>query len=284
MPAASSAFGRGWASKQGFGTSYAGTRRSMDVSPERLVEQANERFQLQDYYGAIHLLEEVVGTGRAFADAHHLLGLSYSLAGQPDKALEQLERALALNPNYIEALIHRALVLNELGREEEANAVLRRARQIGAEQRAGFPGHVAAKLANQHAALGEAYVEAGGLNEAIAQYEAALELGPGFHDLRYKLGRLLLEAGRALDAHEQFLTIVRERPSYLDAAAMLGLACYLAGDGLAARAVWEELRARRPEDPRVEAYLAMLSRSDVSPPPPPPHPPAPKAAARKKKK
>ncbi|MEX2156322.1 MAG: tetratricopeptide repeat protein [Gemmatimonadales bacterium] len=258
----------------------------MDVSPERLVEQANERFQLQDYYGAIHLLEEVIGTGRAFADAHHLLGLSYSLAGQPEKALEQLDRALALNPNYIEALIHRALVLNELGREEEANAVLRRARQVGAEKRAGFPGHVAAKLANHHAALGEAYVEAGGLNEAIAQYEAALELGPGFHDLRYKLGRLLLEAGRALDAHEEFQRIVRQRPAYLDAAAMLGLACYLAGDGLAARAVWEELRARRPEDPRVEAYLAMLSRSDVppTPAPPPAVAPASKASPRKKKK
>jgi len=160
----------------------------MDVSPERLVEQANERFQLQDYYGAIHLLEEVIATGRAFADAHHLLGLSYSLAGQPDKALEQLDRALALNPNYIEALIHRALVLNELGREEEANAVLRRARQVTSERRAGFHGHVAAKLANQHAALGRAYVEAGGLSEAIAQYEAALTLGPAFHDLRYKLG------------------------------------------------------------------------------------------------
>ncbi|HLZ46028.1 MAG TPA: tetratricopeptide repeat protein [Gemmatimonadales bacterium] len=237
----------------------------MDVSPERLVEQANERFQLQDYYGAIHLLEEVIATGRAFADAHHLLGLSYSLAGQSDKALEQLDRALALNPNYIEALIHRALVLNELGREEEANAVLRRARQVTTDRRGGFHGHVAAKLANQHAALGQAYYEAGGLNEAIAQYEAALALGPGFHDLRYKLGRLLLEAGRALDAHEQFQIIVRERPSFLDAVAMLGLASYLAGDGLAARSVWEELRARRPEDPRVEAYLALLTRSDVGP-------------------
>lgn len=237
----------------------------MDVSPERLVEQANERFQLQDYYGAIHLLEEVITTGRAFADAHHLLGLSYSLAGQPDKALEQLDHALSLNPNYIEALIHRALVLNELGREEEANAVLRRARQVTSERRGGFHGHVAAKLANQHAALGQAYLESGGLNEAIAQYEAALVLGPGFHDLRYKLGRLLLEAGRALEAHEHFEMIVRERPSFHDAAAMLGLACYLAGDGLGARAVWEELRARRPEDPRVEAYLALLSRSDVTP-------------------
>ena len=253
----------------------------MDVSPERLVEQANERFQLQDYYGAIHLLEEVIDTGRAFADAHHLLGLSYSLSGQPDKALEQLDRALALNPNYVEALIHRALVLNDLGREDEATAILRQARQLGSEERAGFPSHVAAKLANQHAALGEAYVQSGGLNEAIAQYEAALALGPAFHDLRYKLGRLLLDAGRALDAREEFETIVRERPAFLDAAAMLGLACYLAGDGMAARAVWESLRARRPEDPRVEAYLAMLSRSDV----PPPLAPTPaKAAGRKKKK
>src|SRR5256884_232256 len=260
--------GRAWGSRKASASSSIGTRRFMDVSPERLVEQANERFQLQDYYGAIHLLEEVIATGRAFADAHHLLGVSYSLAGQPDKALEQLDRALALNPNYIEALIHRKRAIELLQRlEAEANAVLRRARQVGAERRAGFHGHVAAKLANQHAALGQAYLEAGGLNEAIAQYEAALALGPAFHDLRYKLGRLLLEAGRALDAHEQFQIIVRERPSFHDAAAMLGMSCYLAGDGLAARAVWEELRARRPEDPRVEAYLALLSRSDVPPAP-----------------
>ena len=241
----------------------------MDVSPEHQVGHARERFQLQDYYGAIHLLEDVVASGRAFADAHHLLGLSYSLAGQPDKALSQFDRALGLNPNYVEALIHRALVLNELGREDEAIACLSRAGSVGGEARQGFPAHVAAKLANQHAALGEAYYEAGGMVEAIEEYQAALSLGPAFHDLRYKLGRLLLEAGRVLDAREEFEIIVRQRPHFTDAAAMLGLACYLAGDGLAARTVWEECRERRPEDPRVEAYLAMLERNDSAPPPPP---------------
>src|SRR2546428_2781194 len=190
MPDACWASSRASASRKASASLLTGTRRFMDVSPERLVEQANERFQLQDYYGAIHLLEEVIATGRAFADAHHLLGVSYSLAGQPDKALEQLDRALALNPNYIEALIHRALVLNELGREEEANAVLRRARQVGAERRAGFHGHVAAKLANQHAALGQAYLEAGGLNEAIPQYEAAPAPGSPVPHPRLKPRRL----------------------------------------------------------------------------------------------
>jgi tetratricopeptide (TPR) repeat protein len=260
----------------------------MDVSPEHLVEQAQERFQLQDYYGAIHLLEELLAAGRAFADAHHLLGLSYSLVGQSEQALTQLDRALQLNPRYVEALLHRAIVLNELGREDEADVMFRRAAQLGGEARHGFPAASAAKLANQHARLGDAYVESGGLDEGIRQYKEALALGPDFHDLRYKLGRLLIQAGRALDAREQFEIIVRSRPTYLDAAAMLGLACYLAGDGLGARAVWEDCRERRPEDPRVEAYLAMLARNDTAVasretatpvsrsaprPPPPPSPP-----------
>jgi tetratricopeptide (TPR) repeat protein len=235
----------------------------MDASPERRVDQARERFQLQDYYGAIHLLEEISSIGHAFADAEHMLGLCYSLVGQAEKALAHLDRSLELNPHYVEALVHRALVLNDLGREQEATESLRRAGQIGGKSRLGFPTHLAAKLANLHAHLAEAYIEAGGMREAIGQYQAALALGPEFHDLRYKLGRLLLQAGRVLEAREQFEIIVRSRPNFLDAAAMLGLAAYLSGDGLSARVVWEDCRRRRPEDPRVEAYLAMLDRGDL---------------------
>src|SRR2546421_6264487 len=161
-PDACWASSRALASRKASANSSTGTRRSMDVSPERLVEQANERFQLQDYYGAIHLLEEVIGTGRAFADAHHLLGLSYSLAGQADKALEQLDRALALNPNYIEALIHRALVLNELGREEEANAVLRRAKAGGGGGGGGGLPRRAAANRGHNTARGGAGAQGGG--------------------------------------------------------------------------------------------------------------------------
>src|SRR5437763_16471156 len=109
-PAASLASGPRSASRKGFGSSSAGTRRPMDVSPEHLVAQARERFQLQDYYGAIHLLEAVIATGRAFADAHHFLGLSYSLVCQQDPALAQLGRELASDTHYVEALVHRPLV------------------------------------------------------------------------------------------------------------------------------------------------------------------------------
>src|SRR5256885_5090887 len=207
----------------------------MDVSPEHLVAQARERFDLQDYYGAIHLLEEVVASGRAFADAHHPLGLSYSLVGQQEQALAQLDRALTLNARYVEALIHRALVLNELGREDEADAAFRRAAQLGGESRDGLPAHVAAKLANQHATLGNAYDEAGALAQAIEQYHAALALGPAFHDLRYKLGRMLLQAGPAPPSPGHLVNILGAPPQHLGAGPVGGRARFLPGGSLRGR-------------------------------------------------
>jgi len=229
---------------------------------ELLLARARERFVVQDYYGAVHLLESVVDSGRAFADVHHLLGVSLSLLGQADRALRELERALELNPKYVEALIHRGLVLNELGRTVEAEEAFTRAASNldhpGAE---GLPGPAAAQLANRHADLAETYAGAGALTRAIEQYERALELGPAFHDLRYRMARLLLEAGRALEARQALEAVLEARPNFVDAQAALGLAHFLSGDADGAREVWQSCLNQRPENARVEAYLSMLARA-----------------------
>src|SRR5437867_12344886 len=94
-----------------FAASFDGFGRLMAGQTELLLARARERFVVQDYYGTVHLLESVVDSGRAFADVHHLLGVSLSLLGQGQRALGELERALELNPQYVEALIHRRPVL-----------------------------------------------------------------------------------------------------------------------------------------------------------------------------
>ena len=226
-----------------------------------LLARARERFVVQDYYGAVHLLESVVDSGRAFADVHHLLGVSLSLLGQAQRALRELERALELNPRYVEALIHRGLVLNELGRTEEAAEAFNTAAANIDQPTAGLAAPVAAELANRHADLAETYAGAGAIERAIQEYERALELGPEFHDLRYRMARLLLEVGRSLEAREALERVLQARPSFVDAQAALGLAHYLSGDADGARDVWQACLAKRPENSRVEAYLAMLTRA-----------------------
>jgi len=232
----------------------------MDISPHRLLERAKERFALGDYFGSIHLLEDLIESGRAFADAHQLLGLSYHMVGRSETALESFNRALGLNPRYVEAHIHRGIVLSDLGRTEEAERAFSEAREWGGADRGGVPAHHAAKLANLHAELGEAYVEAGALGQAIEQYRAALSLGPDYHDLRYRLARLLLEAGRSLESREELQQVVQARPGSTDVKLSYGLACYVSGDAASARSVWEELADRDSDDVRAHAYLAMLSR------------------------
>lgn len=235
----------------------------MAAQTDRLLARAQERFAVQDYYGAVHLLEEIVAGGRSFADVHHLLGVSLSLLGQSERALKEFARALELNPRYLEALIHQGVVLNELGREREADEAFRRAAASVAPASTGLPAHVAARLANLHSELATAYAEGGATDRAIEQYRRALELGPSFQDLRYRLARLLLESGRALEAREELEAVLEARPNFVDAEAALGLAHYLAGDAIGARAVWRRCLDRRPENVRVEAYLAMLGRTEA---------------------
>jgi tetratricopeptide (TPR) repeat protein len=233
----------------------------MAAQTERVLVRARERFAVQDYYGTVHLLEEIVAGGRAFADVHHLLGVSLSLLGQPERALTEFSRALELNPRYLEALIHQGLVLYEMGRDAEAEDSFRRASASLSPSSNGLPAPIAARLANQHAELAEAYAEAGSLDRAVEQYQRALELGPGFVDLRYRMARVLLESGRSLEAREALEEVLRTRPNFVDASAALGLAHYLSGDALGARDIWKGCLKRRPENARVEAYLAMLART-----------------------
>ena len=233
----------------------------MAAQTERALMRARERFAVQDYYGTVHLLEEMVATGGAFADVHHLLGVSLSLLGQRERALAELERALELNPRYLEALIHQGIVLSDMGRDAEAEEAFRRAAASVAPPADGLPAAVASRLANQHAELADAYAEAGALDRAVEQYQRALELGPGFVDLRYRMARLLLEAGRSLEAREELEEVLRTRPNFLDASAALGLAHFLSGDAIGARDIWKTCLTRRPENVRVEAYLAMLGRA-----------------------
>ena len=232
----------------------------MRISAEHLLASARERFALQDYFGAIHQLEELISLGSAFADAHHLMGLCLSLLGRPQAALASFDRALELNPRYLEALIHRGLVLAEIGETDAAESAFRQA-AAAAPGDGRFPGQVAARLANSHGELGEMYAEAGDLGRAAEEYRRALELAPEFHDLRYRLARHLIEAGSVLEAREELERVVEARPNFIDAQAALGLARYLSGDASGAREVWTECTARRPEDARLEAYLAMIERA-----------------------
>jgi tetratricopeptide (TPR) repeat protein len=225
-----------------------------------LVARARDRYAVRDYHGSTLLLREAVVEGLAYADAHNLLGLCLALIGRQDEALASFDAALALNPRYVEAHLNRAVLLNDIGRSDEARAAFEMAEQLGKADDTGFPVMVANRLANAHAALAADYRAAGALDEAIVQFERALELRPGYADVRLALARALTERGRHAEASRELDEVLRGRPEWLDAMLLRGLTAYLQGDLATADVVWTSAAERHPEEPRVEIYRSMLAR------------------------
>ena len=231
----------------------------MDATPDPAA-RARERFAIRDYAGAVLLLRQAIADGLAYADAYNLLGLCLAMLGRPEEALQAVDRALEVNPRYVEAHLNRAVLLNDLGRFDDAQSAFASAEEHGQPDESGYPAMVANRLANTHFRLGNDYRAAGALNEAIAQYHRALELRPSFADVRLALGRALTEASRYEDATVVLDEVLATRPGWLDAMLLRGLAAYLAGDLDGADRIWSEAGERHREEPRIEIYRAMLAR------------------------
>jgi tetratricopeptide (TPR) repeat protein len=234
-------------------------RDLVDLTPDP-IEQARERFAVRDYHGAVLLLEEAIGGGIGYADAYNLLGLALAMVDRPDDALVVFDRALALNPRYVEAHLNRGVLLNGLGRTEEAAASFAMAELLGKPDETGFPVVVGNRLANAHAALGDEYRAAGALDESVRQYARALELRPGYPDIRLALARVLLEGQRYPEAAEALDQVLAVRPTLLEAMLLRGLAAYLHGDAQAAGRLWDRAAEAHPGEPRIETYRSMLAR------------------------
>jgi len=234
-------------------------RDLVDQAPDP-VDRARERFAVRDYHGAVLLLEEAVGAGCGFADAYNLLGLARAMIDRPADALAAFDRALELNPRYVEAHLNRGVLLNGLGRTEEAEAAFTLAEAFGQADDTGFPVVVGNRLANAHAALADEYRAAGALEEAAVQYRRALALRPGYPDIRMALARVLMEAQRYDESAEALDLVLGVRPEMLEALLLRGLAAYLGGDRGTAQRLWDRAASAHPGEPRVETYRSMLAR------------------------
>ena len=232
----------------------------MQAQHTQLKQQGRHAFERKDYSTALDHFRAILRDHPEFADIRHFAGLCLVFLGRPEEALDELDAALAVNPGYVEANINRALILQELGRYDEARVSFERASEHEQQDHGRFPAAATARLANAHAGVGDLYMETGAPGEAAAQYYMALELRPQFHDIRNKYATALLGMGRLEEAVQQLRRVLEGNPRFIAARLNLGLALYREGSIEEAAAEWEACRAEQPAHPQVRAYLALLDR------------------------
>ncbi len=227
------------------------------MNTDQLIARGKECLAQNDYVGAISALREATEREPGYADVRHLLGLALGLAGQAEAALKEFDRALALNPAYVEAHLNRAIMLNDLGRYDEAREAFRQAWDSDHSAGRPFSRSVSARLANLHMELGDLYADLGSYVDAVEQYRSAAKLRPDFLDIRTKLARAELERGELEGAKQELGSVLSENPEYVEARVVLGLVHYRAGEYESAASEWQACLRQVPDHPKARAFLNM---------------------------
>jgi tetratricopeptide (TPR) repeat protein len=238
----------------------------MDERTKQLLALGREHYEKREFEKADHYLRQVVERLEdKFADVFNMLGVIAHDRGDFERAQALFEEALAVNPNYTETALNLAVTYNDLGRYEEAKRIYAAALSKGEGAGEQLDPFVKGKIANLHAEVAQAYVDAGMPTDAKQELRKAILLCPQFSDLRLKLANLYRESGDLDAARFELEEAVGNRPRYVPAWVALGVTRLSLGDAKAAVAAWEKALEIEPDNKAAGMYLRM-SKGSVPPP------------------
>ena len=154
--------------------------------------------------------------------------------------------------------MNRAIVLNDLNRHDEAAGCFHRASALNLRDSRAFPSHMGNQLANAHTKTGDLYMAADRPEETAVEYAAAVEVQPGFLDLRFKLAEAYMDLEVLREAFTHLEDILVVNPNFAGARVRLGALLNRMGDTKRVRQGWEFCAEQNPADRRIRAYLASL--------------------------
>ncbi len=182
------------------------------------------------------------------------------MMGDLESALEAFNLALGVNSSYAEAHLNRAIVLNELGRFDEAREAFSRAGELDRRRGDEFPADLGNQIAIGHAKMGELYLQVDRPARAAEEFRNALDVRPSFLDIRSRLAEAYLDMGEIKRARSELEAILDENPLFTGARIRLGVALHRMGETERAVEEWRRCAEQTPEDRRVQGYLASYGK------------------------
>jgi tetratricopeptide (TPR) repeat protein len=228
----------------------------MDARLKSLLVLGKEHYERREFDRAEQAFHEVLAAGDHFADVHNMLAFILHERGDLEGAERHFKRAVEINPRYIEAHLNLAVTYSDQGKFEEAHRIYERIRELEGTDKALDP-FVRGKIANMHADLAQAYIDAGCRAEAIGELKKAVELCPTFADLHMRLGNLHRDGGNLSTAREHYATACTVNPRFVPARVLLGVTLLALGHPDEAVAEWKAALAIDPANKNAQMYLRM---------------------------
>ncbi|MEN9724028.1 MAG: hypothetical protein RJB38_2014 [Pseudomonadota bacterium] len=191
------------------------------------------------------------------ADAHYLLGVTQYFQGKLSTTIGALKKALNIDPRHTDAAICLSVLLNDIGRYDDAKNVFEQANQSVAHRQSNSELAVDKKFAVKHLELADLYFRYRRYDEAIEEYSKAATLDPSNLDIRIRRAKAYSRKGYVSRAMHELEQLKNENPAYVPARIQLGLLHYSQGNQLDAELEWESILTVDPSHREARSYLEM---------------------------
>jgi serine/threonine protein kinase/DNA-binding SARP family transcriptional activator len=157
-------------------------RRAANEKAKALAQKASEkeRLYIEASYASddkrLSIFQEMAEKYPKEKRVHYHLASSYDSNEMFDKAIEEYERALDLDPNYGYALNSFAYMYSDMGEYEKSIEYFKRYASVNPDD------------ANPVDSMAELYFRMGRLDEAIVKYKEAVEIRPDFFTTYSRIG------------------------------------------------------------------------------------------------
>jgi tetratricopeptide (TPR) repeat protein len=169
---------------------YESTSRKDVVNIDKLMQDAVPHLQAGRLKEAETFYQQVLDQQANHPGALHMLGLLKYQSGDKQGAVELIERAITVKPDFADAYTNAANIYAELGQME--NAIIKYQQALKIEP----------NLHEVHYHLATVYLTLQRLDEARAHYEKAISINPNFVEARNKLTEIQQIISRTKEQRE----------------------------------------------------------------------------------
>jgi tetratricopeptide (TPR) repeat protein len=231
------------------------------MTPLATDREIQELLQHREFAKAEPLIRERLAAEPANADPYYLMGVLHYFQGRFAPTVENLRKALSLDPQHTDAAICLSVLYNDIGKYDEAKRVFEQANQSVAHKRTGDDLGIDRKFAVKHMELADLYFRYRRYDDSIEEYAKAALLDPVTLEIRIRLAKAYAKKGFLTRAMQELQQLKREHPEYTPARIQLGLLHYSQGNVLDAELEWEGVAEVDPANREAHAYLEMAKRA-----------------------
>ncbi len=234
----------------------------------QLLDEAREFFIDGKYAETEKLLQQPTLLNSKHPEVFQMLATIYYNRGQFNKAVKTFKKALAIDPDYTDASVGLSIILNDLGKYQEAQQIFENAQKLVDQkkklQNTQTTQATTDKISIKHLELAQLYTQSRRFEPAIETLRLALKMGSKNADITIMLADCLIETKNSKEAIQILRNALQLNPKALQPRLKLGLAFYNCHMVAEAVQQWETILQFSPKNEEAIRYLKMAQTTGLT--------------------